>query len=75
MFKQSEQMNRKSVKNLFSQRRFYTLYGQKFSNLRPLFFITFHKDSENLNFLDIGLWEVGEKIPLNGVRNTDTKNV
>ena len=33
------------------------------------------KDSENLKSFDIGLWEVGAKRPLNGVRNTDAKKI
>ena len=37
MFKRSEQMK----KNLFLRRWFYTIYEQKFSNLRPFFSITF----------------------------------
>ena len=32
-------------------------------------------DSENLKNLDIGLWELGAKRPLNEVRNTDTKKI
>ena len=43
-------------KNLFL-RRFYTLYKQKFSYLRPLF----PKDSENIKHLDIGPRKVGQK--------------
>ena len=60
-FKRSEQM-KKIRKKLFSPRRFYTLYEQKFSN--PLLF---PKESENLKSLDIGLREVGAKRRLNGV--------
>ena len=48
--------------------QFYTLYEQKFSNLRPLLSITFPKDFEYLKSLDIGLWKVGAKRPLNGVK-------
>ena len=54
----------KSVKKSFLQRQFYTLYEQKFSNMRPLLFITFPNDSENSKSLDIGVWEVGAKRPL-----------
>ena len=42
MFKRSEQMKkRKNCIKLFLPRRFYTLYEQKFSNLRPILSITF----------------------------------
>ena len=59
-FKRSEQM-RKILKKLFSLRRFYTLYEQKLSNMRPLISITFPMNSENIKSLDIELWEVGAK--------------
>ena len=39
------------------------------------FSLLFPKDSENLKSLDIGLWEVGAKRRLNGVRNTNTKKI
>ena len=39
-FKRSEQI-KKICKKLFSPRQFYTLYEQKFSNLRPLLSLTF----------------------------------
>ena len=65
-------MKKKIRKNLVSPQRFYTLYEQKFSNLTHFFQLFFPKDSKNLKSLDIGLREVGEKIPLNGVRNTKT---
>ena len=39
-FKQSEQ-SKKVCKKLFSPRQFYTLYQQKFSNMRPIISITF----------------------------------
>ena len=42
-------------------RRFYNLYEQNFTNLRPLFSLLFHKDSKNLKSLDNGLREVGAK--------------
>ena len=54
-------------------RWFYTLYEQKCLHLRPLLFITFPQGFRKSKKLDIGLWEVGAKRPLNGVRNTDTK--
>ena len=40
-FKRSEQMKKKIRKQLFLPCQFYTLYEQKFSNLRPLLSITF----------------------------------
>ena len=46
---------------------FYTLYDQKFSNLRLIFSITFPKDSKNLKCLYIGPQEVAAKRLLNGV--------
>ena len=49
--------------NLFLKKslwQFYTLYEQKFINLRPLLF---PNDSENLKSLDIGLQEVGAERP------------
>ena len=60
-------------KQPFFARQFYTLYEQKFSNLRPLLSITFPqgKDSKNLKSLGNGLWEGGAKRPLNGVRKCD----
>ena len=39
--------------------------------MRQLLLITFPKDSENLKSLDIELWKVGAKKPLNGVRKCD----
>ena len=51
--------------------QFYTLYEQNFSNLRPLLYITFPQGFQKLKFLDIGLWEVVAKRPLNGVRKCD----
>ena len=72
MFKRSEQM-KKNHKTLFSPRRFYTLYEQKFSNLRPLLSITFPQGFQKLNKKN-GPWTLGSgKRPLNGVRNTNTK--
>ena len=51
----------------FFAQQFYTLYKQKYSNLRPLFVHFPPKDSENLNSLDIGHWEVGTKRRFNGL--------
>ena len=60
---------KKICEKLFLPRRFYTLFEQKISNLRPLLFITFPQ----LKSLDIGLREVGAKRPLNGVRKCDVQ--
>ena len=56
---------KKSVKNFF-RRGFFTPF--KFSNLFP-------KDSKNLKRFHIGLWEVGTKRLLKGVRKTNTKKI
>ena len=56
---------KKSVKNFF-RRGFFTPF--KFSNLFP-------KVSKNLKRFHIGLWEVGAKRPLKGVRKTNTKKI
>ena len=67
-------MKKKSEKKTVLFRRFYILYGQKFSHLRPLLSITFpprFQKSKIKKSLDVGVWEVGTKIPLNGVKNTD----
>ena len=37
--------------------------------------LRFHKDSENLTSLHIGLQDAGAKKTLNGVRNIDTKKI
>ena len=56
-------------------RRFHTLFEQKLSNLRLFLSSIFPKDKENRKSLDIELMEVGRKVPLNGVRNTNTKKI
>ena len=69
-FKRTKQM-KKIRKKLFSPWRFYTLYEQKFSNLRPLLYITFHQGfQKSKNFRE---WTLGSggKRPLNRVRNTE----
>ena len=67
---------KKIRKNFFPPRRFYTLYEQKFSNLRQLVSIFSPKEPENIKkSLDVGLREVGAKRLLNGVRKTDTKKI
>ena len=62
---------KKPLKTFFSPRQLYTLYEQKFSNLRPILLVTLPKDSEYLKHLDIKIWEVGAKRPLKGVRKCD----
>ena len=66
-------MKKKSVKNcLFVfPRGYHAFYAKKFSNLRPLLSITSPHLSEYLKSLDIGLWKVGAKKSLNGVRKCD----
>ena len=50
----------------------FTPFDSKRFKIWDLFFLLlFPKDSKNLKSLDIGLWEVGAKRPLNGVRNCD----
>ena len=51
-----------------------TLFMSKSFQIWDHFFpLLFTKDSENLKSLDIGLWKVGVKRPVNRVRNTVTK--
>ena len=54
-------------KKLFLRGNFRPLANKNVQMLDHFFPILFTKDSEYLNFLDIGLWEVGEKGPLSGV--------
>ena len=56
--------------NLLPQ-RFYTHYEEKLINLRPLLSIIFLRDFQNPKKMDIGLWEVGTKRPVNGMRKCD----
>ena len=69
-FKQSEKKKNKKL-YFFLPLRFYTLYKQKFSNLRQILSITFPQGFRISKILDIGLWEVGAKRPINGVRKCD----
>ena len=64
---------KKICKNLFRRGDFTPFMRKSFQIWDHFFPLLFPKDSENLKSLDIGLREVGEKRPLNGVRNTDTK--
>ena len=54
-------LKKKICKKLILPRQSYTLYDQKFSNLRPPLLLFFPKKSKNLKSLQIGLWEVGVK--------------
>ena len=68
--------NNKSEIKLFLARQLYTLYEPKVFQIWDHFFpLLFPKDYKNEKSLDIGLWEVGAKIALNGVRNTNTKKI
>ena len=68
-------MQNKSVKNFFCLSDFTPFMSKSRQILDHFFQLLFPKDSKNLTSLDIGLQEVGEKIPLNRVRNTDTKKI
>ena len=70
MFKQSEQM-KKSVKKNFCCGDFTPFMGNSCQIWDHFFQLLFPKDSENLNTLDIWLWEVGAKKTVKGVRNSD----
>ena len=66
---------RKNVKKLFCHGDI-TPFMRKSFKIRDHFFSWFFpKDSKILKCLDIGFREVGAKILLNGVRNTDTKKI
>ena len=54
--------------------QFYTIYEQKFSNLRPFLQLLFFKESTNLKFFNIGLKDVEAKRRLKRV-NTWKKSV
>ena len=69
-FQRSEQMTT-LCKIFFSPRQFYTLISKSFQIWDHFFQLLFPKDSKYLKSLDIGLWKVGPKRPLNGVRKCD----
>ena len=69
--KQSEKTNKKTLKKKQILRWFYTLYGKSFQIGDHFFPLLFPEDSKNLKSFYIGLWEVGEKRPVNGVRKCD----
>ena len=53
-------------KQTFLERQFYTLFKQKFLNLRPLLYITFPQGfQKSLKKNNIGLYEVGAKFKWN----------
>ena len=65
-----EQLKKISKKNF--QRGYFTPFTRKSFQIGDHFFsLLFPKDSKNLKSLDIGLWEVGAKRLLNGVRKCD----
>ena len=69
------EVNKWRKKCLFLPQRFYTLYEQKFSNMRPLLSITFPQGFLKSKKFEYWTSGSGVKIPLNGVRNADTKKV
>ena len=76
-FKWSEQMNKNLKKKKKKKiRGYFTPFMSKSFKIWDHFFpLLFPKDSKNLIGLDIGLWEVGAKRSLNGVRNTYAKKI
>ena len=74
-FTQGEQMKKTSINNFFHRGDFALFISKSFQIWDHFFLLLFPKDSENLKSLDIGLWEVGARRPLNRVRNTDTKKI
>ena len=65
---------KKKRKKLFRCGDFTPFMSRSFQIWDHFFPLLCPKDSENLS-LDIGLWELGAKKPLNEVRNTDTKKI
>ena len=57
--------------NFFCPGDFTTFMSKSFQIWDHFFPLLFPKDSKNLKSLDIGLWEVRAKRPLNGVRKCD----
>ena len=68
-------------KKLFCAEILHPLWPKVFKSAITSFHYFSPKDSENLKSFDIGIWEVGTKRPLNGVRKCDgqtnkhTKNI
>ena len=55
--------------------QFYNLYEQKFSNLWPLLFVTFPKDSENLKVWTFNFGKWGQKYVETEWTNEEEKNI
>ena len=69
-----EWTNKKIRKKRFFAAAILHPYFNKSSQIwDQVFPLLFPKDSKNLTSFDIELQEMGAKIPLKGVRNTDTK--
>ena len=64
---------KKYFKIFFRRGNFTPFMSKIFQILDHFFPLLFPKGSKNQKSLDIRLWEVGAKRPLNGVRNNDTK--
>ena len=60
-------------KKLFLRGGFRPLLNKNVQMLDHFFSILFPKDSESLKILDIRLWEVGAKRPLNGTSKVNTQ--
>ena len=58
-------------KNFYVNGDFTVFMRRSFQMLDHFFPLLFPKDSKSLKTLDIGLWKVGTKIHLNGVRKCD----
>ena len=69
-FKRREQ-TLKISKTLFWSGNLTPFISKSFQIWDHFFKLPFHKDSEYLKSLNIGLWELGAKRPLNGVRKCD----
>ena len=72
-FKQGEQIKTICKKNFFCGGNLTHIMIKSFQIKDHFFSLLFPKDSKILNSFDIGLWEVGTKRPLNGVRKCDRK--
>ena len=74
MLERSEQ-KKKICKKLFLPRRFWTLYEQKFSNLRPLLSTTFNLKFRKFKKFGHLISRSGGKKSVNGGRKTDYKKI
>ena len=75
MFKRSEQVKKICKKNFCCHGNFTPFMSKNFQIWDHFFPLLFPKGSKNLKSLDIQLWEVGAKRPLNGVRNNNIKKI